>query len=151
MAEGCCVSLACNRGIRTILYPDVQGKGSKVGQGYKFSSVASRFKRQLADLMDALHRMEPHYIRCIKPNSRNRCARMHPQLRNRQMVMQTAICRLKCSRMQQHSSAARLAVLYPDRLLYMMWPLPAAPSAAGRWHHCSDGRFPPLRCCQPLC
>ena len=55
--------------------PDAQGKGSKVGQGYKFSSVASRFKRQLADLMDALHRMEPHYIRCIKPNSRNRCAR----------------------------------------------------------------------------
>jgi myosin heavy subunit len=52
----------------------VQGKGSKVGQGYKFSSVASRFKKQLADLMEALHRMEPHYIRCIKPNSRNRWA-----------------------------------------------------------------------------
>lgn len=51
----------------------LQGKGGKIGQGYKFSSVASRFKRQLADLMDALHRMEPHYIRCIKPNSRNRC------------------------------------------------------------------------------
>ena len=45
-----------------------------MGQGYKFSSVASRFKRQLAELMDALHRMEPHYIRCIKPNSFNRCA-----------------------------------------------------------------------------
>eukprot|EP00887_Chlorella_sp_A99_P001914 scaffold18.g1914.t1 len=39
---------------------------------YKFSSVGSRFKRQLGDLMDALHRMEPHYIRCIKPNSFNR-------------------------------------------------------------------------------
>ena len=48
-------------------------QGGKVGQGYKFSSVASRFKRQLADLMEALHRMEPHYIRCIKPNSFNRC------------------------------------------------------------------------------
>lgn len=39
---------------------------------YKFSSVGSQFKRQLGDLMDALHKMEPHYIRCIKPNSFNR-------------------------------------------------------------------------------
>ena len=45
----------------------------KVGQGYKFSSVGSRFKRQLGELMEALHTMEPHYIRCIKPNSFNRC------------------------------------------------------------------------------
>lgn len=49
---------------------------SKVGQGYKFSSVGSRFKRQLGELMEALHRMEPHYIRCIKPNSFNRCPRI---------------------------------------------------------------------------
>ena len=48
--------------------------GKNIGQGYKFASVASRFKRQLAELMDALHTMEPHYIRCIKPNSFNRCA-----------------------------------------------------------------------------
>ena len=47
---------------------------SKVGQGYKFSSVGSRFKKQLQELMDALHQMEPHYIRCIKPNSHNRSA-----------------------------------------------------------------------------
>jgi myosin heavy subunit len=47
--------------------------GKNIGQGYKFASVASRFKRQLAELMDALHTMEPHYIRCIKPNSFNRC------------------------------------------------------------------------------
>lgn len=38
---------------------------------YKFSSVGTRFKKQLADLMAALHTMEPHYIRCIKPNSKN--------------------------------------------------------------------------------
>ena len=49
--------------------------GKNIGQGYKFASVASRFKRQLAELMDALHTMEPHYIRCIKPNSFNRCQR----------------------------------------------------------------------------
>ena len=33
---------------------------------------ACRPQRQLGDLMEALHRMEPHYIRCIKPNSFNR-------------------------------------------------------------------------------
>ena len=47
------------------------GRGS-AQSSYKFASVGSRFKRQLGDLMDALHRMEPHYIRCIKPNSFNR-------------------------------------------------------------------------------
>ncbi|CAL5219117.1 g891 [Coccomyxa viridis] len=52
--------------------PEANGNASKVGQGYKFSSVGSRFKRQLGELMEALHRMEPHYIRCIKPNSFNR-------------------------------------------------------------------------------
>ena len=36
--------------------------------------MGSRFKRQLAELMEALHHMEPHYIRCIKPNGKNRCA-----------------------------------------------------------------------------
>lgn len=30
--------------------------------------MASRFKRQLADLMATLHTMAPHYVRCIKPN-----------------------------------------------------------------------------------
>ena len=48
------------------------GGGRAALSSYKFSSVGSRFKRQLADLMDALHRMEPHYVRCIKPNSFNR-------------------------------------------------------------------------------
>lgn len=55
----------------------LQGGRSKVGQGYKFSSVGSRFKKQLQELMDALHQMEPHYIRCIKPNSFNRWAHNH--------------------------------------------------------------------------
>ena len=38
---------------------------------YRFSSVASRFKAQLADLMGALAEMEPHYVRCVKPNGLN--------------------------------------------------------------------------------
>ncbi|CAL0322684.1 unnamed protein product [Lupinus luteus] len=39
---------------------------------YKFSSVASRFKQQLQALMETLKSTEPHYVRCVKPNSLNR-------------------------------------------------------------------------------
>ena len=56
----------------------LQGGRGKVGQGYKFSSVGSRFKKQLQELMDALHQMEPHYIRCIKPNSLNKSVHYLP-------------------------------------------------------------------------
>ncbi len=37
-------------------------------KGVKFNSVGSQFKKQLAELMVQLHAMEPHYVRCIKPN-----------------------------------------------------------------------------------
>lgn len=48
------------------------GRGGRAAvSSYRFSSVGTRFKKQLADLMAALHTMEPHYIRCIKPNSKN--------------------------------------------------------------------------------
>eukprot|EP00887_Chlorella_sp_A99_P006772 scaffold2.g6772.t1 len=61
--------------------PDSSADASAAGGGrapggalssYKFTSVASRFKRQLQGLMDALHHMEPHYIRCVKPNAASR-------------------------------------------------------------------------------
>ncbi|KAK7345799.1 hypothetical protein VNO77_16410 [Canavalia gladiata] len=35
----------------------------------KFSSIGSRFKLQLQQLMDTLNQTEPHYIRCVKPNT----------------------------------------------------------------------------------
>ncbi|GLU14288.1 hypothetical protein SLE2022_308670 [Rubroshorea leprosula] len=34
----------------------------------KFSSIGSRFKLQLQDLMETLSATEPHYLRCVKPN-----------------------------------------------------------------------------------
>eukprot|EP01025_Chloroclados_australasicus_P055566 TRINITY_DN6759_c0_g1_i2.p1 TRINITY_DN6759_c0_g1~~TRINITY_DN6759_c0_g1_i2.p1 ORF type:complete len:1608 (-),score=236.01 TRINITY_DN6759_c0_g1_i2:671-5494(-) len=36
--------------------------------GFKFLSVGSQFKTQLNELMATLFTMDPHYIRCIKPN-----------------------------------------------------------------------------------
>lgn len=49
------------------LYP-VEKDTSAPQSSFKFSSVSSRFSRQLCDLMVSLQQMEPHYIRCIKPN-----------------------------------------------------------------------------------
>ena len=34
----------------------------------KFSSVSANFKKQLGSLMETLSKMDPHYVRCIKPN-----------------------------------------------------------------------------------
>lgn len=59
--------------------PDV-GDGSKTAGGgsrpathhqpsTKFTSVGLSFRTQLRDLMSALERTDPHFVRCIKPNS----------------------------------------------------------------------------------
>ncbi|KAK1263845.1 hypothetical protein QJS04_geneDACA013490 [Acorus gramineus] len=52
------------------LFPSFQDESPR--SSYKFSSVASRFKQQLQALMETLSSTEPHYIRCVKPNSLNR-------------------------------------------------------------------------------
>eukprot|EP00897_Mesotaenium_endlicherianum_P005251 jgi/Mesen1/4754/ME000242S03925 len=49
------------------LFPQLQAADSKT----KFSSLGSRFKQQLAALMETLNTTEPHYIRCVKPNGAN--------------------------------------------------------------------------------
>lgn len=48
--------------------PPAPGRRGGATKGTKFNSVGSQFKKQLAELMVQLHAMEPHYIRCIKPN-----------------------------------------------------------------------------------
>lgn len=51
------------------LFPSLPEESSR--SSYKFSSVASRFKQQLQALMETLNLTQPHYIRCVKPNSLN--------------------------------------------------------------------------------
>ncbi|PKA49353.1 hypothetical protein AXF42_Ash014255 [Apostasia shenzhenica] len=48
------------------LFPPLPEETSKQS---KFSSIGTRFKQQLQSLMETLSTTEPHYIRCIKPNS----------------------------------------------------------------------------------
>uniref|UniRef100_A0A830CV10 Myosin-15 n=1 Tax=Phtheirospermum japonicum TaxID=374723 RepID=A0A830CV10_9LAMI len=52
------------------LFPPLPEESSR--SSYKFSSVAARFKQQLQALMETLSSTEPHYIRCVKPNSLNK-------------------------------------------------------------------------------
>jgi len=93
---------------------------------YKFSSVGSRFKAQLGDLMAALGAMEPHYIRCIKPNGANAPGLFEPG---------SALHQLKCGGVME---AVRIScagfpakIPYPD-FVDAFWPLaPDAVVAAG--------------------
>ncbi|CAL9171600.1 unnamed protein product [Musa hybrid cultivar] len=74
---------------------------------YKFSSVASRFKQQLQSLMETLNSTEPHYIRCVKPNSLNR-----PQKFENQSVLH----QLRCGGVLE---AVRISLAgYPTRRFY---------------------------------
>ncbi|XP_062221813.1 protein OPAQUE1-like isoform X3 [Phragmites australis] len=74
---------------------------------YKFSSVASRFKQQLQALMETLNSTEPHYVRCVKPNSANR-----PQLFENQSVLH----QLRCGGVLE---AVRISLAgYPTRRTY---------------------------------
>ncbi|PON46080.1 Myosin [Parasponia andersonii] len=48
------------------LFPPLKEETTKSS---KFSSIGSRFKLQLQQLMETLNSTEPHYIRCVKPNN----------------------------------------------------------------------------------
>uniref|UniRef100_A0A0D9XJC5 Myosin motor domain-containing protein n=1 Tax=Leersia perrieri TaxID=77586 RepID=A0A0D9XJC5_9ORYZ len=63
------------------LFSSQQDDPSK--SSYKFSSVASRFKQQLQALMETLSSTQPHYVRCVKPNSLN-----YPQKFENRSVLQ---------------------------------------------------------------
>jgi myosin-5 len=47
------------------LFPPASEENTKSSK----SSIATRFKVQLHELMETLSSTEPHYIRCVKPNS----------------------------------------------------------------------------------
>ncbi|XP_047339583.1 myosin-9-like [Impatiens glandulifera] len=51
------------------LFPPILEETTKSSKSTKFSSIGSRFKLQLQQLMETLNSTEPHYIRCVKPNN----------------------------------------------------------------------------------
>eukprot|EP00268_Persea_americana_P060201 TRINITY_DN7465_c0_g1_i4.p1 TRINITY_DN7465_c0_g1~~TRINITY_DN7465_c0_g1_i4.p1 ORF type:complete len:1579 (-),score=282.61 TRINITY_DN7465_c0_g1_i4:597-5333(-) len=87
------------------LFPSLPEESSR--SSYKFSSVASRFKQQLQALMETLSSTEPHYIRCVKPNSLNR-----PQIYENKSVLH----QLRCGGVLE---AVRISLAgYPTRRTY---------------------------------
>ncbi|KAJ9543544.1 hypothetical protein OSB04_023251 [Centaurea solstitialis] len=48
------------------LFPPLREEATKKS---KFSSIGSRFRLQLQQLMETLNATQPHYIRCVKPNN----------------------------------------------------------------------------------
>ncbi|RAL52847.1 hypothetical protein DM860_007615 [Cuscuta australis] len=87
------------------LFPPLGEESSR--SSYKFSSVASRFKQQLQALMETLSSTEPHYIRCVKPNSLNRAQKFEKQ---------SVLHQLRCGGVLE---AVRISLAgYPTRRTY---------------------------------
>ncbi|KNA05554.1 hypothetical protein SOVF_189230 [Spinacia oleracea] len=87
------------------LFPSVSEETTR--SSYKFSSVSSKFKQQLQALMETLNCTEPHYIRCIKPNSLNR-----PNIFENQSILH----QLRCGGVLE---AVRISLAgYPTRRTY---------------------------------
>ncbi|KAH6804802.1 Myosin family protein with Dil domain-containing protein [Perilla frutescens var. hirtella] len=66
------------------LFPPIPEETTKSS---KFSSIGSRFKLQLQQLMETLNATEPHYIRCVKPNNL-----LKPAIFENQNIMQQLRC-----------------------------------------------------------
>ncbi|KAL7147023.1 hypothetical protein ABFS83_06G080800 [Erythranthe nasuta] len=66
------------------LFPPIAEETTKSS---KFSSIGSRFKLQLQQLMETLNATEPHYIRCVKPNNL-----LKPAIFENQNIMQQLRC-----------------------------------------------------------
>ncbi|KAJ1263831.1 hypothetical protein BS78_09G217000 [Paspalum vaginatum] len=98
------------------LFPSVLEENTKASK----SSIATRFKWQLQELMETLSSTEPHYIRCIKPNNH-----LKPTTFENINVLQQLRCsgvleaiRISCAgyptRKIFHDFLCRFCILAPD-------------------------------------
>ncbi|PIN04045.1 Myosin ATPase [Handroanthus impetiginosus] len=92
------------------LFPPLPEETTKSSnKSSKFSSIGSRFKLQLQQLMETLNSTEPHYIRCVKPNEL-----FKPAIFENANVMQQLRCggvleaiRISCSGYPTHKTFYR--------------------------------------------
>jgi myosin heavy subunit len=57
-----------------------KNKGPRGQSSLIFESVTSQFKRQLADLMLRINAAQPHFVRCINPNSHKTPQKLEPEM-----------------------------------------------------------------------
>ncbi|XP_019453131.1 PREDICTED: myosin-9-like isoform X1 [Lupinus angustifolius] len=102
------------------LFPPLSEETAKSA---KFSSIGSRFKLQLQQLMETLNLTEPHYIRCVKPNNL-----LQPGIFENMNVIQQLrsggvleAVRIKCAGFPTHRTfhdfLTRVGILAPEVLL----------------------------------
>jgi len=72
-----------------------------------FESVTAKFKRQLADLMSRIYAAQPHFVRCINPNSQK-----IPRLLEPEMVLD----QLRCSGLMEAVRVSRAG--FPVRIVH---------------------------------
>ncbi|XP_031262492.1 myosin-16 isoform X2 [Pistacia vera] len=110
---------ASNCSFVAALFPPLSVETTKSS---KFSSIGSRFKLQLQQLMDTLNSTEPLYIRCVKPNNL-----LKPALFDNISVMQQLrsggvleAIRIKCAGYPAHRTFSefldRFSILAPEIL-----------------------------------
>jgi len=83
------------------------GGGGRNVSTARFNTVASNYKTQLKELMDVLESTEPHFIRCIVPNSLQK-----PGIINAALVLH----QLKCNGVLEGIRISRKG--YPGRIKY---------------------------------
>ncbi|KAL8029121.1 hypothetical protein ABFX02_14G207300 [Erythranthe guttata] len=105
------------------LFPPLPEETTKSSnKSSKFSSIGSRFKQQLQQLMETLNSTEPHYIRCVKPNNH-----FQPTIFENASIMQQLRCggvleaiRISCSGYPTHKTFSeflhRFGLLAPEIL-----------------------------------
>merc|ERR1719150_1893951 len=89
--------------------PPEEEKGKKKKKGGGAKTVSSVYLVQLAELMGTLHRTEPHFIRCLVPNTHKQPGMVEPPL-----IMQQLTCNgvLEGIRICMRGFPNRM--LYPD-------------------------------------
>lgn len=83
--------------------------GGKRGGGSSliFESVTAQFKRQLVDLMIRINAAQPHFVRCINPNSKKAAHQMEPEM---------ILDQLRCSGLMEAVRVSRAG--FPIRILH---------------------------------
>ncbi|KAI5013652.1 hypothetical protein ZWY2020_037182 [Hordeum vulgare] len=93
------------------LFPPVE----EAAKSTKFTSIGSSFKQQLQSLLETLSTVEPHYIRCIKPNNV-----LKPAIFENSNVLQQLRCGDKLSRIPTrltfYEFVNRFGILHPKAL-----------------------------------
>ena len=71
-----------------------------------FESVTAKFKRQLTDLMMRIYAAQPHFVRCINPNSKKVARQLEPEM---------VLDQLRCSGLMEAVRVSRAG--FPVRIL----------------------------------